>query len=217
VSIIRRTWVTGYQNRPLPVTIFDQASKPKSIAFILPGYAYSCQMPLLFYSVNILFNKGLDVACVEYAYSREEDYSRFSRPEQRNWLFSDVNAAFKAVTKKEQYDTLIFVAKSLGTLAVGYLLEHEKILRESRVVWLTPILKNDKLREQISLNPPKSLFVIGTDDPHYDEEILNEMKEITKGDTVVIPKANHGLEISGSIWNSLEALEVVLRAIDGFV
>jgi hypothetical protein len=217
VSPIQRTWVTGYQDRPLPVTIFDQASKPKSIAFVLPGYAYSCQMPLLFYSVNILFNKGLDVACVEYAYSKEEDYSRLSRTEQRTWLFSDVNAAFDAVTKEEQYNTFIFIAKSLGTLAVGYLLEHKKILSESHVVWLTPILKNDKLREQITLSSPKSLFIIGTNDPHYDEVILNELKEITKGGIIVIPNANHGLEIPDSIWDSLDALETILRSIDGFL
>lgn len=174
-------------------------------------------MPLLFYSVNIIFNKGIDVACIEYSYSTEDDYQRLSRDEQRDWLYNDVGAAFDAIVKEGKYDSFIFVAKSLGTLAVGKLLEENEKLSESQIIWLTPILSNEKLRQQITVSSPRSLFVIGTADPYYDENLLDEMKEITKGDILVIQNANHGLEIPDSIWDSIEALEVYLRLVDKFV
>jgi predicted alpha/beta hydrolase family esterase len=174
-------------------------------------------MPVLFYSVNILFNKGIDVACIEYAYSKEEEYNQMSHNEQREWLFHDVSAAYDAITKEGQYESSIFVGKSLGTIAVGNLLNNNEQLRESNIIWLTPILHDEELRKQITESSPRSLFVIGTEDPFYDEKLLNEIKDITKGDVVIIPNANHSLEIADSIWDSLQILETVLRAMDVFL
>src|SRR5665648_148706 len=41
-------------------------------------------------------------------------------------------------------------------------------LEQVRCVWVTPLLRDDRLRAQIKQAKPRSLFVVGTADGHYD-------------------------------------------------
>jgi hypothetical protein len=79
------------------------------------------------------------------------------------------------------------------------------------------LLKSDALRAEIAESRGRSLFVIGTADPHYDEDCLREVTDATGGEALVIAGANHTLEIEGDLDESLQALQRVVRAIESFV
>ena len=109
------------------------------------------------------------------------------------------------------------VGKSLGTVAMSHLLATDARFAQSRQVWLTPVLRNDEVRAQIRRSGPRALVAIGTADPFYDPAYLGDLQAAAKSRVVVVDGADHGLEIAGNVWQSLQILERVTRAIQAFV
>jgi predicted alpha/beta-hydrolase family hydrolase len=208
--------IAGYHDEPVAHTFFQQADETPHLAILLPGAGYTAYMPLLYYPMRLLLALGADVLRVEYMYLGRADYAALPPAERVRWLFADVTAAYRSAVAQRPYQQLTLVGKSLGTLAMGYLLTKELELTPAQAVWLTPLLWNDRLRAQIKQARPQSLFAIGTADPHYSEAHLAELQAATHGDAVVIEGANHSLEIEGDVIQSLRALEQVMRAVQAF-
>ena len=54
------------------------------------------------------------------------------------------------VSASERYERVVLIGKSLGTLAMGHLLTMADPPPNVGAVWLTPLLSNERLRQQIS-------------------------------------------------------------------
>ena len=208
--------ISGYQKQPVPNTFFRQDEKASHLAILLPGWEYTCQMPLLYYPARILLAMGTDVLQVEYIYNLRADFQALPGSEQQQWLSSDASAATSTALAQQSYKKVTLIGKSIGTVAMGHLLTTEPKLAQAQAVWLTPLLRNEKLRTQIKQGGQHSLFVIGTADPHYNPTHLDEVKQATKGEAVVIEGADHSLEIKGEIIKSLKAMEQVIDAMKAF-
>ena len=85
----------------------------------------------------------------------------------------------------------------------------------AHAIWLTPLFRNERLREQIQQCRQKSLFVIGTADPNYDPGFLAEVGD--KEESLVIDGADHSLEIECNLMRSLEAMERLIETIKRFI
>jgi len=174
-------------------------------------------MPVLYYPRQLLLERGADVLLVEYDY-REQANLRMPRdPERDRWFFDDVAAACGAGLGQRPYSRVTLVGKSLGTLAMGYLLTEDSRLPQAQCVWLTPLLRNDRLRAQMRRVRGHSLFVIGTADGHYDPAYLDEVRLASEGESVLILGADHSLEIEGDTVGSIRAVEQTVRAIQQFL
>jgi pimeloyl-ACP methyl ester carboxylesterase len=209
--------IQGYNHEPVPHTFFKQATTTDHLAIVLPGRGYTSQMPLLFYPVNLMLTKGADVIRVEYAYDQRADFQSLGVDEQLRWLFADVTAAYQAGMAQRAYQQITLIGKSLGTLAMGHLFTTEALPPRVKAVWLTPLVRYDKLRQQIKQFGGRSLFVIGTVDPHYNPTFLAEVQQATGGEIVAIEGADHGLNIENKVLQSVQALETVVRAIETFL
>jgi hypothetical protein len=209
--------ISGYGESPLPHTFFRQEIEANHLAILLPGVGYTVRMPLLYYPTLELLAIGADVLRVETVYVKQPVFDRLSPPEKARWVFTDAARAYNAALVQRPYRQITLVGKSLGTLAMGYLFSTETELAEAQAIWLTPLLGNDLLRSQIQQAKPRSLFAVGTADPHYNATYLAEMGAATAGDTVAIDGGNHSLEIEGDVMASLRAIERVMRAIQTFL
>jgi predicted alpha/beta-hydrolase family hydrolase len=209
--------ITGYRNEPVPHTFLRQDQVARHLAILLPGIGYTCDMPLLYYPGRLLLARGADVLRVEYAYQQREDFKTATADEQGRWVVADVTAACHAVLAQRDYEQITFVAKSLGTLALGPVLTADQRLARAYTVWLTPLLRIDHVRADIAQWRGHSLFVIGTADPFYDPAYLAEVRHATRGETVVVDGADHSLEIAGDVLRSLEAMMRVMRALQQFL
>jgi len=214
---LKRLDIAGYRDEPVPHTFFRQEDETDHLAILVPGGRYTAYMPLLYYPLRLLLTLGADVLRIEYAYTGRADYQALPPAEQVRWLFTDVSAASRAALAQRPYQQVTLVGKSLGTLAMGYLLTTESALRKAQAVWLTPLLWNDLWRSQIQQVRPRSLFASGTADPHYDPAHLAELQAATNGKAVVVEGANHSLEIEGDVMASLQALEQVVQAVQTFL
>lgn len=209
--------ISDYHGAPLSNTFMQQDQTTRQLGVVLPGQGYTAHMPVLYYPTSLLVNRGADVLCVEYDYYRKPAFSKASGIERSRWLFADAMAALEVGLAQRAYEQIVLIGKSLGTLAMGHLITTDARLAQSPCIWLTPLVRNETLRQQIAQAKPRSLFVIGTADSHYDPACLTEVVEATQGQSLTIEGADHSLEIAGSIPELLRALERVVQAVATFL
>jgi hypothetical protein len=209
--------ISDYHGEPLSNTFMQQEQGTRQLAIVLPGQGYTAHMPVLYYPTSLLVNRGADILSVEYDYYRKLAFSKASGIERSQWLFADATAALEAGLAQRPYERIVLVGKSLGTLAMGHLITTDARLAQASCIWLTPLVRNATLRRQIAQAKPRSLFVIGTADSHYDPAGFAEIVEATRGQSLVIEDANHGLEIANSVPESIRAMERVVKAVDAFL
>ena len=208
--------IQGYRGETVPNRFLRPKGAINHLALLLPGFGYTLDMPLFYYAGNLLLERGWDVLRVEYAYNKHPEFQSLLEPERERWLLADATAAWRAGLGQRTYERVVLIGKSLGTLAMGHLLtttDHASI----GAVWLTPLLGEKRLREQIRQYGGPSLFVIGTADPHFDPVVLEEMQVATIGEAVVVKNADHGLDIPGDPILSIRAVERVVEALGRFL
>ena len=213
---IKQLDILGYRHKPVPHTFFQQ-EEAQHVAIVLPGMGYTSHMPLLYYPASIMLDLGADVLRLEYEYTRQEDFMVLKGAERKQWLLSDVTNACQTVLGERSYEKITLMGKSIGTRAMGHLLTTEAEFNQAAAIWLTPVIRSEGLRAQIKKWGKRSLFVIGTADQHYDPHLIEEIREATKGEVLVIEGADHSLEIQGNLLQSLQAMERVIRTIQSFV
>ena len=207
--------IVGYNNQPVPNTFITQPTTTKHLGIILPGLRYSAEMAPLYYAARILLDQGTDILRVEYAYYRT-DFAKRPENEQDQWISSDVFAACDTGLSYRAYEKVTLVGKSLGTVAMGHLLADNRF-QKATCIWQTPLLTIEWLCSRIEQVHPHSLFIIGTADRFYKPDILKRLERVTKGSSLVIEGANHGLEIPGDIPKSIKALEQMVQVLQAFL
>ena len=182
---------------------------------LLPGMAYTCDMPLFYYAENCLTERGADLLRVEYAYNRRPDFYNLATAEQARWLFVDATVALQVGLAQREYDVLTLVGKSLGTLAMGHLLTNQlKPVEVLNEIWLTPLVGDASLREQIRRFDGRALVVIGTADAEYDPVVVDEVRQAAEGEVVVVAGADHGFDVPGDVTAAVRAVEAVVTVLE---
>lgn len=215
--------IKGHRDDPVPNTLYRQEggddespSRPRRLAIVLPGLGYTVHMPVLWYPRRLCLALGMDVLTVEYAYMERPEFSPWGA-EQDEWLLADVRAAYGAALQGQPYDDVVLIGKSLGTLGMGALIESEDLLQHDRAIWLTPLIGRDLLRKQIRRWKGRSLFIIGTDDPHYRADWVAEICSSDRGEVLVLDRADHALEVPGDVARSVEYMQRQVRTIAAFL
>ncbi len=203
--------IKGYRDEAVPNVFFKCDAGTRHAAMLLPGMGYKATMPLIYYPRRLMMDLGADVLVLEYDYDRAA-YRDLDGGERLRWLAVDVSAAYRSLREQGDYDQLTLVGKSIGTLGMGHTLTTEDLPEAVYAVWLTPLLRLDMLRAQIAKYGGASLFATGTADPHYDADRLAEVVAATNGEAIVVPEANHSLEVPGEVMGSVKAMEQVLSA-----
>src|SRR5918995_2146783 len=209
--------IQGYRDEPVPNRLLRPEGAIDQLAVLLPGFAYTLDMPLFYYAEHLLLERGWDVLRVEYAYSKRPEFQTLPKPERDQWLLADNAAAWHAGLGEGTYERVVLIGKSLGTLAMGHLLTLANSPPAVGAVWLTPLLTNERLRQQIQQYAGPSLFVIGTADPQFDPVVLEKMQVATIGEAVVVKNADHGMDIPGNPIASVRAVERVVEALSRFI
>ncbi|MGJ7912437.1 alpha/beta hydrolase [Neobacillus sp. LXY-1] len=197
-------------NRNIPFTLYKQDNRTDSLTIILPGTGYTTQKPLLYFSTSASLQKGFDVLQVNYEYSKEE-LSLLSEQE----FTADVIAVIEPILKNERYSKINIIAKSIGTIALTYLLDN-LIFETAMTIWLTPLLQRDDVFNALLNSSNKGLLIIGDRDHCYIEERYKELKSNNNISLKLIEGVNHSLEFEGNIFNSIDALKKVINLIYEF-
>jgi hypothetical protein len=212
--------IQGYKNQLVPNTYYQQNIPSSSLAIVLPGYGYTTGMPLLYYSTRLLLQQGADVLSVDYAYNKQPAYKNCTEDERLLWLMGDVHAACKKILATGEYDKLMVVGKSLGTVATGSMLINPDLdldlFSSACLVWLTPVLDMTVVRQGISTTMSRSFVAIGTADSYYDAAFINNISEQAPEQVFVVEEGDHSLEIKDDLSLSVSELHRFIDSLKNF-
>lgn len=200
----------GDDSNSIPYKMIEQKEKTNSLTIVLPGAGYTTQAPLLHFTTGVFYNKGFDILHVNYKYNSQE-LSALSEEGFTN----KVQFAIDKATQHKEYDNYYLVAKSIGTIALSYLLSNQ-MFKNAKVVWLTPLLQRDDVFNVMLKSDNKSLCIIGDKDSCFIEERLEKLKNNHKLKINVVEGGNHSLELNEKPIQSIDVLKSVILDINDF-
>lgn len=194
-----------------------QEQQSKAICIMLPGLGYTTQLPLFYYATNVFVDHHIDVLHINYAYLQNKQFAELNNEEQDSWMYEDVQAVVKEVLKETQYQQYYVLSKSLGSIPMAFEWKQRQFLQPAYGIWLTPLLKNDAVYEGMLTGNLPSLCVIGDNDPHFTEERIQTLRTNSLIQTVIIPHAEHSLEIKGNVAASIQIVDQIMNNIKQFI
>ncbi len=207
--------IPGYGRKRLANTFFGQKGGSFTLAVVFPGVAYTCDMPLLYYPTLLLRQRDADVLQLHPDYASPA-YRSLPTEERARWRENDAEKGLGAALAQGQYEVLILVGKSIGTLALAHLVGSD-LTPKPMTIWLTPLLRQPQLVQAAIRFEGPALYIAGSADHTYEAGALARIQEATGAEALVIDGADHSLEIPGDAHGSLRALGEVLQRIDDFL
>ena len=208
--------IHGYKGRRVENRFFQQEEASETLGLIYPGLRYTSDMPLLYYTTQLLAERGSDVLQLWADYT-SLDYQSRSQEQRAAWLRADGQALLRAGQKQRNYGRLILVGKSIGTLVLTELIIHGDMPKNSTLIWLTPLLHLEHVVGAARQPGGPALFIGGSQDPSYTQEGVAQITDLPNVTTIRIAGANHSLEIPGDLPRSLRAMEEIVQGIDNFL
>lgn len=81
---------------------FIKQDRSNHLAILFPGLGYTVDMPLLYYTTNVLLDMGADVLQVRYTY-QTESFQSLSQETQYQKIIADCSAAHATAIKQRRY------------------------------------------------------------------------------------------------------------------
>jgi|GEM_PF-1707767 len=196
---------------PSGVTISHTLTRPQPdstrLMIMLPGRAYTCDFPVLYYVRNVGHELGFDVLSLRY--NPEYMANGVDVNDDPQAIIGDILEALQEV-HVGRYKQVCIVAKSFGTLLWTSLMS-AILQKEVGLILLTPLPPGLQMFESMT-----ALAIIGTQDPVYSPELERSAAKVGIK-MQVLEMLDHGLEVPGEWKSSVAALEIVARTCEGFL
>ncbi|MBT2663335.1 alpha/beta hydrolase [Bacillus sp. ISL-45] len=197
--------------KSIPFRLIEQKEGTDNLVIVLPGAGYSTHAPLLYYTTGLFYNKGFDVLHINYSFNRQEISSLNERQ-----LARDVQLGIDNATKDKKYSNYYIVAKSIATKVLRCLLE-QTMFKETKLIWLTPLLQNDDVFNAMLNSNHKGLCIFGEKDSHcFILERYEKLKSNRNLTLKVVEGGNHSLELDEEPIKSIDILKSVISDINEF-
>lgn len=206
--------VEGFRGNPVPNELARQQLGSTTLAVLLPGRWYTCDMPLFYYAGRLLIDRGWDVLRVQYDYRQVNDAT--SEDEQLERLTVDSRSAVDAGLAHGTYQRLVLVGKSLGTIAMAQLLPALDVA-DAWSVWLTPLFKRPGVLQCVATCSDRCLVVVGSEDSHFDPDVVGRLASDAQCVTLVIDGGEHSLDLQGDAAGSAMSVVTTIHAMDRFL
>ena len=173
---------------------------PHRVAFLIPGLGYSAERPLLHFARAVLIRHGWTTQTVWWP----------ERPPRREGqdLRSFVHLHMSQVLSVEAAPKIVLVGKSMGAFAAALAAD-----RGLPGIWLTPVLRDSEVTDDLRRNTAPFLLVGATADPSWDTEAARSLGQ----PFYEAEGADHGMETGSDPVNSAEILRRTTIAMDEFV
>jgi hypothetical protein len=198
--------------------LWIRGKKPnKRICIMLPGLGYTTQQPLFHYATNLFADNGVDILHINYHFVKNKHFAMLSKIEQEQWMYDDVQAVVNEVLVNTNYEQCFLLSKSIGSIPMATEWKHSNFIQNPVGIWLTPLLKEDLVFDTLLKTDIPSICVIGDQDQHYVEERISFLENNSLISMLVIPNANHSLEVNGDILATIDAMKITMTRINEFI
>lgn len=206
--------IIGFKHKPIKATLSRKDPGNRLLAVIFPGYGYTVQGPVLFYSKLLLENMGYDVLAVEYRYNEDEEFDSATDHEQDEWFRCDISAVVELLKANKQYNQYVFLGKSMGTAALLHIAQ-TRLFTPAKYIWLTPDDSFEDMVKYIDRSDLQSLIIGGGRDPYFRPELRSQLKG--KAEIKVFNNAGHSLEEQNDVYASMENIKEAIAEIHKFI
>lgn len=178
------------------------------IAVYFPGIGYHCDKPLLYYSRDIAHELGYkDYRNVSYTYKAGNIRGNEEKmKEAYEALFSQTETELADIDWSE-YDDVLFISKSIGTIIATSYAEKYGI-KSARHVLYTP------LAQTYLFAPDHAIAFIGTADPWSDTNEIIRLSDENHIPLTVYEDCNHSLECDDTLKNIENLKDIMQRTGD---
>lgn len=198
---ISRIVMTSHWGREVRHKYVSQGTA-KALAVVFPGKEYSVERPLLDYAAKVAREHGCDLLLLEYGYqSARVDFKR----EDMDIVIEECKAALSALPAFADYEQLLFISKSIGTVIAGRVAGEMNVQEKTSHLYLTPLA--DAIP---GIKRSRGSIIYGGSDPLFTEQHSAEISGLQNIRVYRIDDANHALEV-GSVNESLAVLLVIIN------
>jgi hypothetical protein len=208
--------ITASNGQPLANRFFRQSQPTNRLALVLPGINYNADMPLIYYTTQVLQIHGADVLQLRLDY-QDLAYQKAPVEGRLSWMAHDAHAGLAAGLAAGSYQQVILAGKSIGTLSMALLLAQSAGLDQAVTVWLTPLLHDPLVVTAALGHAGSSFFMAGSDDKTFDPQTMQRIKDRTAAQVWIAEDADHSLEIPGDPLQSLNLLLAGMQALFSFL
>jgi hypothetical protein len=173
-------------------------------------------MPLLYFHGKLLLSLGYDVLLIKYDYPNNEGFLAISEEEQTNWLLEDGKAIFECANGIGTYEETVVIGKSLGTFMMANSMQIPEN-SSTKLIWLTPLIRNETVRNFLTETNFPSKIIIGTADPHNDQSGIAKIGLNRKVEIDLYGGADHSMEVPNNMKRSMEIIESITRKSEVFL
>lgn len=186
-----------------------------TICFMFSGSGYNYDKPLFYYSTMVMLQNKIDVVHIHYSY--DEQLMKKTMEEITKIMMDDINPVMNQVLKNGQYNKLMFLGKSLGTIPIANDLMKREGFLQSKMILLTPLLTYNSIFESILNSDHERLLVIGDKDHQYNARQIDQLEQ-SNLKIEIVKNANHSLNVGEfETENSISALSRVIEKLKGIV
>lgn len=174
----------------------------KKIAVVMPGIGYHKDKPLLYYSAKLAGMNGYDIVNIEYHDMPQKIRGNAEMMRKAGELACAQSEEQLAHVDFEVYDEILFIGKSIGTVALARYVSDHGI--KAKQIWYTPV------EATFSYDSSDVLAFIGDSDPWSDVDRLKEKAKSMGIRLYSYPDCNHSLEtgdVDTDIMNLRDVME----------
>ena len=118
---------------------------------------------------NLFLDSNYDIVNFEY------DFRENSLKDNSELTYSEYFDFLDGVLEQlELPEKKVALCKSIGTRIVA---SNKRNNIFSEIIWLTPAIKDEFVANEIKKKSDRSLVVIGTSDPFFDQDLISSIKE----------------------------------------
>ena len=208
--------ITASNGQPLANRFLRRNRPTNRLALVFPGINYNADMPLLYYTTQVLQARGVDVLQLRPNY-QDPAFQNIPVEGRLSWMARDSRAGLEAGLAAGSYQQVILAGKSIGTLCMALLLAQSAGLDPSITLWLTPLLHDPLVVKAALEHSGPSFFLAGSRDETFDPQAMQLIQERTPARAWIAESADHSLEIHGNPLQSLNLLLAGMQSLSTFL
>ena len=176
----------------------------KKLAVFFPGIGYTVDKPLMHYSRRLAADAGFEVLILPYNGFPQKIRGDREKMEESYKLALSQSKEMLSGTDLSDYNTILFVGKSIGTIVAAEIASHSQVPERIHFVLYTPL--EDTFRFPLG----DAIAFTGDADPWVKEGSIQTLCEEEDIPCHVIPDANHSLE-TGNVKTDIDNLKKVMK------
>lgn len=170
-------------------------------AIIFPGIGYHADKPLLYYASRIAVQQGYKL--LKVAYGEIDVFDRNEPESLKKTIYQAMHQCEKQIEawQLEQYESLVFISKSIGTVIGGIIGENKPL--PIKHICYTP------LEETFCHGIKEGIIFHGTNDPWARTKVIKRQCEEVALPLYLFEGANHSLE-TNDVMANIEMLRKIM-------